>query len=94
MTSNDSKIPVYSLDNSLLGYLLNYEIENFQDVDIKLTGDYIDKNNSQPVKLDFNPEVLPYWLDITDLKLSKFSKVVNVYVQRGRQPVIFSGHLV
>ncbi len=93
MMDNNTKIPVYSANNNLNGYLINCQVKNFQNLDMEITADFIDVNNNKPLKIEFNPEVSPYWLDLSELKLTSGNKLVNVYVQRGRQPVVFSGSL-
>ncbi|MBS1997508.1 MAG: hypothetical protein JSS86_14405, partial [Cyanobacteria bacterium SZAS LIN-2] len=53
-------------------------------------GDFYDIDGERVMKLEFNPQTLPYSCDISSLTAGH-KKLTSCYVQRGRQPVLMSG---
>ncbi|HEY9677597.1 MAG TPA: hypothetical protein V6C76_06285 [Drouetiella sp.] len=87
----DVKVNIYTPSAQHVGYFLNPEIEAFPDGDYEISGRFFD-DVGQPIgKMEFNPEVLPYIADLSDVAGVAHKKLVKVYLQRGRQPVRMSG---
>jgi len=57
----------------------------------EISGNFVDEKGLPYEKLEFNPQVLPYTLDISTVKICNHSTLVNCFIQRGRQPVRITG---
>lgn len=84
------KVNIYTPAGKHVGYFLDPQIEAFPDGDYEISGKFFQEGDEPTVKLEFNPEAMPYSADLSETGLST-KKLVNVYVQRGRQPVLMSG---
>lgn len=88
---SDVKVNIYTPTGQHIGYFLNPTVEAFAGTDYEIVGRFYDEKGQATVKLDFNPEVLPYVADLSDVKGVKHKKLSKVYLQRGRQPVRMTG---
>lgn len=88
---SDVKVNVYTPVGAHIGYFLNPDIQAFPEGDYELSGEFFDADGQRIQKLDFNPQALPYVADISAVKGMAHTKLENVYVQRGRQPVKMTG---
>lgn len=88
---SDVKVNIYTPTGQHVGYFLNPEIESFPDGDYEIVGRFFDEAGAAAGKMEFNPQVLPYIADLSDVKGLQHKKLTNVYLQRGRQPVRMSG---
>jgi hypothetical protein len=84
------KINVYTPAGRHVGYFLNPAVKSYPEGDYELDGAFYDAEGNKVVKLEFNPQVLPYSCDIGPLSQGH-KKLHSCYVQRGRQPVMMSG---
>ena len=89
---SDVKVNVYTVVGTHVGYFLNPVVQTFPEGDYELSGHFYDTDGEPVPKLDFNPQSLPYVADLSALSGLAHSKIENVYVQRGRQPVRMSGN--
>ncbi|MBS2004245.1 MAG: hypothetical protein JST44_22250 [Cyanobacteria bacterium SZAS LIN-5] len=87
----DVKVNIYTPSAQHVGYFLNPEIESFPDGDYEISGRFYDDLGEAVGKMEFNPEVLPYVADLSDVKDVAHKKLVRVYLQRGRQPIRMTG---
>ena len=86
------KVNVYTPAGKHVGYFLDPQIESFPDGDYEISGKFMEESGEPAQKLEFNPQAMPYSADVAETSLNIPSKkLVNVYVQRGRQPVVMSG---
>lgn len=88
---NDLKIAVLTPAGDTAGYFLNPTIEMILPHYYKLKGTFIDHDGGMPHRIEFNPEVLPYLIDLTGIASCHHLKLESVYVQRSRQPVEMVG---
>ena len=88
---SDAKVKIYTPAGQYVGYFLNPDIERFPEGEYEVSGMFYDDNGQVTGKLEFNPEALPYTADLADVAGVCHARLVNVYVQRGRQPVRMSG---
>jgi hypothetical protein len=86
----DVKVNVYTPAGRHVGYFLNPAIKSFPEGDYELNGEFYDVEGSKVLKLEFNPQTLPYSCDVSALSAAH-KKLQSCYVQRGRQPVMMSG---
>jgi hypothetical protein len=86
----DVKINLYTPAGKHVGWFVNPVIKSFPEGDYELQGTFFDSEGEAVVKLEFNPQVLPYNCDISPLS-ANHKKLTSCYVQRGRQPVLMSG---
>lgn len=95
MPMSDLKVNVYTPAGNHVGYFLNPEIEAFPENDFEIRGEFFRPDGTKVSKVDVNPEALPYYADLAEINAGSNtagkSKLVNLYVQRGRQPVLMSG---
>lgn len=89
---SDVKVNVYTSVGAHVGYFLNPHVQAFPEGDYELSGEFFDENGDRIQKLDFNPQALPYVADLSAVNGLAHTKIENVYVQRGRQPVRMSGN--
>ena len=85
------KVNIYTPTAQHVGYFLYPEVESFPDNDYEITGRFFDELGEPVGKMEFNPEVLPYLADLSDVKGVAHKKLVKVYLQRGRQPIRMTG---
>ncbi|HEY9773961.1 MAG TPA: hypothetical protein V6C81_09150 [Planktothrix sp.] len=88
---SDVKIHIYTPAQQYVGYFLNPTIEQFPEGEYEISGRFFEENNTAAQKLEFNPQSMPYTAELLETKGLPHSKLINVYVQRGRQPVKMSG---
>ena len=88
---SDVKVNIYTQDGQHVGYFLNPKVDSFADDDYELTGHFYDEHGKLSGKMDFNPQVLAYVADLTDVKDVAHKKLERVFLQRGRQPICMTG---
>lgn len=87
----DVVVSVYTPTGVKVGYFKNPVIELFTADHYCLTGHFYDPDGELSDRIEFNPQVLPYLADLSELTDYNHRKVDQVYVQRGRQPVSMTG---
>lgn len=88
---SEVKVIVYSPKGQPVGYFVNPTLLKFPEDEFEIQGSFFDKEGQLAMKIDFNPQAVPYSVDLSSLKDIPFSHLKNVYVQRGRQPVKMTG---
>jgi hypothetical protein len=88
---SDVKIHIYTPTKQYVGYFLNPTIDQFPEGEYEISGRFFDENNTAATKLEFNPQSLPYTAELSESKGLAHAKLINVYIQRGRQPVRMTG---
>ena len=83
----DVKARVSTSQGQTIGFFVNPKIENLCEQDYEVSGLFVDESGQPYEKVEFNPQVLPYFVDLSDLQLSGLNMLASGYVQRGRQPV-------
>lgn len=86
----EGKVNVFKSNGALLGYFRDPQINQFSEGEYEIKGMFYGADGSLPTKLDFNPQISPYWASLEGLSGIKHQQLTNVYIQRGRQPVIIS----
>jgi len=84
-------INIYKRNGALLGYFRDPKISQLGDDEYEIHGVFHQADGYLASKLDFNPQSLPYWAEITGASGVKHTQLTNVYVQRGRQPATITG---
>lgn len=88
---SDVKARVSTPQDQTIGFFVNPVVENLCDRDYQISGDLVDEEGHLLEKVGFNPEVVPYTVDLCQLSLPALKMLVRVYVQHGLQPVIMTG---
>lgn len=88
---SEVKVNIYTAAGQHVGHFLNPKIESFPDDDYQISGRFYDETGKLANKVDFNPQVLAYMADLSDVKGAAHKQLKNVYLQRGRQPVCMTG---
>ena len=88
---SDVKVKVSTPQGTTVGYFINPKLENICQEDFQISGTFVDEEGRILEKIDFNPQVVPYTVDLCPLSSEKSRCLINAYVQRGRQPVIMTG---
>lgn len=88
---SEQKIVVLTPEGKEAGYFLNPKVEMILPHHYKLSGVFYDHDGGMPHRIEFNPEVLPYEVDLTGITCCTHLKLEFVYVQRSRQPVEMVG---
>lgn len=87
----DVIIDVFTPQGARVGKFINPKIEMVPDHNYSVTGIFVDDQGNTPDRIEFNPEILPYTLDIGAATKCTHNKVTKAYVQRARQPVNMTG---
>lgn len=85
------RVNVYTPQGQLVGYFSEPTIVEVHKDHFEISGFFYDSNGELVSKQGFNPEILPYEINVDLKNEGKSSKIGKVYVQRGRQPVLMSG---
>lgn len=88
---SEVKVVIYSPQGQPVGYFLNPSIAKYPEGEYELEGRFYDSANQLAMKIDLNPQAIPYSADLSTVKDVPFTHLKNVYVQRGRQPVKMTG---
>ena len=84
---SEIKVKVTTGNGQVIGYFVSPAVENLCGEEWEVKGVLFDEAGRAFDKVEFNPEVVPYLLDVSQMKDLGFSCLSNGYVQRGRQPV-------
>lgn len=86
----DVKARVSTSQGQTIGYFVNPRVENLCKQDYEVSGLFVDESGQAYQKVEFNPQVMPYFIDLSELNLKGLNLLAQGYVQRGRQPVRMS----
>jgi hypothetical protein len=88
---SEVKVNIFGPQGQQVGYFINPTVDAFPEGDYEIEGRFFDSEGQPTVKIEFNPEAVPYVADLSAVKGVKHSRLERVFVQRGRQPVKMSG---
>lgn len=80
-------VKVFTPGGKFVGQFVKPVVDMNPEHHYEISGEFIDEHGHTFEKLEFNPEVLPYTLDISTVKMCSHTTLEGGYVQRGRQPV-------
>jgi hypothetical protein len=86
----DKSIKVYAPGGRVVGTVENVTVEMYPEHHYELRGNFVPEDGSTVDKIEFNPQVLPYTIDITGVTRCKHNVLHMGYIQRGRQPVMMT----
>lgn len=84
---SDVKAMVGTAEGQVIGYFVNPRVEKLCENDYEVSGILVNDEGIPFDRVEFNPEVMPYHIDLSELLMDGLSSLENGYVQRGRQPV-------
>ncbi len=85
-------VRVYTAAGRLVGYFIDPQVDIHPDHYFQVTGRFVDADGQPLEKLQFNPQSLPYTLDLSGLKKCEHATVSGGYIQRGRHPVVITAN--
>lgn len=85
------KVEIRTPQGVSVGTFKNPLIEMLPEHHYFITGKFFEPDGNAAERVEFNPQVLPYVADISGISKCKHTKLVSIYVQRGRQPVRMTG---
>ena len=80
-------VKVFTPGGKFVGQFVSPSVDMDPQHYYEISGSFVDEQGLPYDKLEFNPQVLPYTLDISTVKQCNHTTLVNGYIQRGRQPV-------
>ena len=86
----DKNIKVYSPSGKVVGTLQNVDVEMYPEHHYELRGTFVPEDGQAVDRIEFNPQVRPFTIDITGISRCKHNLLHMGYVQRGRQPVMMT----
>ena len=86
---SDVKARVSTILGQTIGFYVNPKVQHLCENDYEISGKFVDENGQAFEKVEFNPEVLPYVIDLSASSLG-IRTLERAYVQRGRQPVVMT----
>ena len=85
--AQETVVKVFTPGGKFVGQFVNPVVDMDPDHYYEISGDFVDEHGHPFKKIEFNPQVLPYTLDISQVKQCGHSTLQGGYVQRGRQPI-------
>lgn len=87
---SDVKARISTGLGQVVGYFVNPKITHLCDNDYEISGQMVDESGAPYDKVEFNPEIVPYVVDLSNVPSAGMKSLVRAYVQRGRQPIVMS----
>jgi hypothetical protein len=87
---SDVKAKVCGPRGQTIGFFINPEVKNLCQNDFEISGTFVDEEGQALEKVEFNPEAMPYTVDLSLASLAGLKSLLRAYVQRGRQPVVMT----
>ena len=84
-------VDIYTPTGAKVGSFKNPKVEALTSDHYEITGNFFEADGKAAERVEFNPQVLPYTADVSSVTGLAHKKLVQVYVQRGRQPVQMTG---
>ena len=81
-------ISIYKINGTLLGYFDQAKVSRFGEDEYAIQGPFYGPDGSVLAKLEFNPQSLPHWGQVESSSDIKHKQLTNIYIQRGRQPIL------
>lgn len=85
--SQQPVIKVFTPGGKFVGQFVNPVVEMYPEHHYEITGEFQDEQGHVYEKVEFNPQVLPYTLDISGAKKCAHTTLQSGYIQRGRHPI-------
>jgi hypothetical protein len=87
----DFRAYVFKTDGEVLGYFLDPELEQLSDKQFLIKGKLYSQDDQLMERAQFNPQTLPYQVDIASATNGSVSRLFHAYVLRAHQPVEIVG---
>lgn len=84
---SEIKVKVSTNNGQVIGYFVGPAVEHLCGEDYEISGTFVDVNGRPFEKVEFNPEAVPYVLDVSSVHGLGVQRLESGFVQRGRQPV-------
>lgn len=85
--SQQPVVKVFTPGGKFVGQFVNPVVAMYPEHYYEISGEFVNEEGHVFEKLEFNPQVLPYTLDISTVKKCGHTTLQGGYIQRGRQPV-------
>lgn len=87
-------VKVFTPGGKFVGQFENPTVAMYPEHHYEISGRFVDEQGQVIPKLEMNPQVMPYTLDISTIKQCAHTSLSGGYVQRGRQPVMITASCV
>ncbi|MDR3616265.1 MAG: hypothetical protein P4L53_22080 [Candidatus Obscuribacterales bacterium] len=87
----ETTVKIFTPARNYVGYFVNPKIDSFPDGEYEIEGRFFDAAGDVVGKIEYNPECLPYVAELDGIKEVKHTRLTNVYIQRGRNPIRMTG---
>mgnify|MGYP003386706829 CR=1 FL=1 len=87
---SDVKARVTTMHGQLIGYFIDPVVVCLCDDDYEIRGAFVDEHGRHYDRIEFNPEVVPYNVDLSQVPGLAVKALTKGYVQRGRQPIVIT----
>ena len=88
---SDQKVMVFTPEGKVAGYFLGPEVHMPLPCHYTIKGQFYDPEGELNHRIQFNPQVMPYTVDMSSISKCNHNKLVKTYIERGRQPVEMAG---
>jgi len=85
--SQQPVVKVFTPGGKFVGQFVNPVIEMYPEHHYEISGEFQDEQGLRYDKVQINPQVLPYTLDISTVKKCAHTTLQSGYIQRARHPV-------
>lgn len=87
---SDVKARVTTINGQFIGYFVDLKLVCLCQNDFEISGTFLNESGQPYDRIEFNPEVLPYLIDLSQVPGAPHKSLRNGFVQRGRQPVVMT----
>lgn len=88
---SDLIVEVLTPEGIKVGSFKNAEVKMLSRHHYLISGHFFEATGQLAEKIEFNPQVLPYIANISQVSQCTHTRLAKVYVQRGRQPIEMIG---
>lgn len=83
-------VKVFTPAGKFVGQFVNPVVEMYPEHHYEISGEFQDENGHTFPRVELNPQVLPYTLDISTVKKCSHTTLQAGYIQRARHPIKIS----
>lgn len=87
MSQQQPVIKVFTPGGRFVGQFVNATVLMYPEHHYEISGEFQDENGNRFDRIELNPQVLPYTLDISPVKKCAHTTLQGGYIQRARHPV-------
>lgn len=85
--SQQPVVKVFTPGGKFVGQFVNPKVEMYPEHHYEISGEFVDEHGHLFERVELNPQVLPYTLDISTVKKCAHTTLQGGYISRARHPV-------